>query len=337
MGNLQKENKKLELEIKKQQKQLEKVSKEGSKMELTKFEQQIEDCENKLRIKEQESIDTLAERDSLNDTLVKLQTNMKGLDHALIEKNEEIINLNTKVQEMEVTAKEAIEKIGDHKNAEKEKREMNRKIKQLEKTLKEWETRQFGNVKLISGLEKERDNLQQLLKEAKDGKLSHEDQLYWKDVEIRNRDKDIKALTTKLKDAENELNKKSKSLIDDISELKKANSKCSEMEKQIKNLQRELESGELKNKVDDLQEENTNQKNEITHLKNTLSFKSKDLAAIKSKAGSEKAELEKKALLEKAELEKRVFEAELRALGARPKVVGKPHEFHWLRQVFPVC
>lgn len=56
-----------------------------------------------------------------------------------------------------------------YKALEKEKKYLAKKVKTLELTLSEWETRQFTNVKLISGLEKERDSLQLKLKEMKDG------------------------------------------------------------------------------------------------------------------------------------------------------------------------
>ena len=55
----------------------------------------------------------------------------------------------------------------ERKEAEKEKKELVKKVKVLESTLSEWETRQFTNVKLIAGLEKERDSLQLKLKEMK--------------------------------------------------------------------------------------------------------------------------------------------------------------------------
>ena len=50
---------------------------------------------------------------------------------------------------------------------DKEKKEMGKKVKLLETTLAQWENRQFTNVKLISGLEKERDSLQSKMKEMK--------------------------------------------------------------------------------------------------------------------------------------------------------------------------
>ena len=67
-------------------------------------------------------------------------------------------------KEMEKEKREA-EK--EKKEAEKEKKELVKKVKVLESTLSEWETRQFTNVKLIAGLEKERDSLQLKLKEMK--------------------------------------------------------------------------------------------------------------------------------------------------------------------------
>ena len=94
-------------------------------------------------------------------TPVNLPPSRKEMDKELEkerkEMEEEKKNIDKEMKEMEKEKKEM----------EKERKELLKKVKVLESTLSNWETRQFTNVKLISGLEKERDALQLKLKEVK--------------------------------------------------------------------------------------------------------------------------------------------------------------------------
>lgn len=202
---------------------------------------------------------------------------------------EENAALSSKIDDLEQQLKESQERNNASKVLDKEKKELNKKVKQLSSTLADWESRQFTNLKLIAGLEKERDSLQIKLKETQDGKLSHEDQLYWKNVEIKSRGKEIKTLNEKLDEKSTE--------IDELKELlKSSEAEVTKYKEQVANLEKRIDS--TQNNVDIKQnevlfEENTNLKNEIMHLKMSLNQKKNDLSTLKSTALCQKTELDR--------------------------------------------
>ena len=134
----------------------------------------------------------------------------------------------------------------------------------LESTLSDWESRQFTNVKLIAGLEKERDTLQLKLKEMKDGNLSHEDQLYWKDTAIRNCEKELKSVKSLRETDEKTIFNLGKQLEEANASLEASKSQCKGLETK---LSQDLASKEEHSKLTkDLDNKNA----EIKHLKMSL-------------------------------------------------------------------
>merc|ERR1712179_209730 len=196
--------------------------------------------------------------------------------------------LSSKMEELEHQLQESQERNNTSKTLDKEKRELNKKGKQLSSTLADWESRQFTNLKLISGLEKERDSLQVKLKETQDGKLSHEDQLYWKNVEIKSRGKEIKSLNEKLDEKSAELEEHKNLLKSTEAEIVVLKDKVDAFEKNVVS----GEEDDIK-KSQELTNENINLKNEIMHLKMSLNQKKTDLSTLKSTALCQKTELDR--------------------------------------------
>lgn len=197
--------------------------------------------------------------------------------------------LASKLEDLEQQVKDNQDKSNGVKLLDKEKRELNKKVKQLSSTLTDWESRQFTNLKLIAGLEKERDSLQVKLKETQDGKLSHEDQLYWKNVEIKSRGKEIKNLTEKLEEVSAELEEHKKLLETAELEVRSSKDHVVTLEKQLK--PKSCNKEPKKNEI--LLDENTNLKNEVMHLKMSLNQKKTELSTLKSTALCQKTELDR--------------------------------------------
>ncbi len=77
-----------------------------------------------------------------------------------------------------MNVEEAMQKIKDQKSADKDKKELTRQVKQLQSTLKDWEARQFTNVKLIAGLEKENSDLKRRVKDFEENNTGAEEEMY---------------------------------------------------------------------------------------------------------------------------------------------------------------
>ncbi len=131
------------------------------------MEEQLNKVQTELSLKEQKLEETQSKNDELNAEMILLKSERKNLNKSIsdltdaYEKETNELKEKLKAKEKTTADKSAL------KAAEKEKKEMGKKIKLLESTLTQWESRQFTNVKLISGLEKERDSLQHKLKEMK--------------------------------------------------------------------------------------------------------------------------------------------------------------------------
>jgi chromosome segregation ATPase len=166
-----------------------------------------------------------------------------------------------------------------------------KKVKGLETTLADWETRQFTNLKLIAGLEKERDSLQAKLKEMQDGNLSHEDQLYWKDVAIKNKEKEVKSLRTELDEKEARSAELQKEITESEGKIKALEAQNTSLDESVVSLTKEGQksAGELI----DLKKQVGNQTNEIKHLKIVLAQKVQELSSINTTAVCQKAELDR--------------------------------------------
>ena len=223
--------------------------------------------------------------------MVQLRSSVKGFYEAFLEKDQEVGELEQKVRESEFKAKDLESKTDVLKALEKEKKDLAKKVKGLETTLADWETRQFTNLKLISGLEKERDSLQGKLKELQDGNLSHEDQLYWKDVAIKNKEKEVKSLKAIVDEKEVKIVELDKENQESQSRVKT----LAEQESSLQVTNAALEQLNKKNfsEMAELNKQIVNQANEIKHLKIALSQKTKEWSAINTTAVCQKAELDR--------------------------------------------
>ena len=227
--------------------------------------------------------------------------------------------------------REAKTAISNVKELEKEKKELLKKAKMLESTLSDWESRQFTNVKLIAGLEKERDTLQLKLKEMKDGNLSHEDQLYWKDTAIRNCEKELKSVKSLRETDEKTIFNLGKQLEEANASLEASKSQCKGLETK---LSQDLASKEEHSKLTkDLDNKNA----EIKHLKMSLTQRTKDLNQVNSTAVCQKKELdilsEEKGRLETEnnEAASKLDALAARAAGLEKKVVAQATELRQLK------
>ena len=124
-----------------------------------------------------------------------------------------------------------------------------------------------------------------MLFQLQDGNLSHEDQLYWKDVAIKNANKETKALQVKYDELNEKLEEALKEASSNKHELEKHKEKVDESEQRQSN----VDSDELDklNKVLELKDE------EIEHLKVTLNTKEKKFAEFNSSTKKLRAENKK--------------------------------------------
>lgn len=231
------------------------------------------------------------EKKSLKEIFLQLQSSYKGFHEALQAKDQEISHLEVKFKESEFKAKDLEAKTDVLKALEKEKKDLTKKLKSLETTLADWETRQFTNVKLIAGLEKERDSLQAKLKEMQDGNLTHEDQLYWKDVAIKNKEKEVKSLKSAVEEKEQKIADLEKAEEESAALIKAVEGKNSQLEDRISTLEVLVQKSTAE--VEDLKKQVVNQTNEIKHLKISLSQKTTELSSINTTAICQKAELDR--------------------------------------------
>ena len=132
-----------------------------------KMKQELEEVQKDFTTKEDKLKVTQGLNDEMNAEMVLLKSERKNLNKSIsdltdaYEKETEELKEKLKAKNKPNTDKVAL------KTLEKEKKEIGKKVKLLESTLAQWENRQFTNVKLISGLEKERDSLQSKMKEMK--------------------------------------------------------------------------------------------------------------------------------------------------------------------------
>ena len=181
------------------------------------------------------------QRDSLLATLERLQKTMTNFEPVISNKNERIQELSTKLEESEINLEQALEKINTAKSDDKEKKESAKTIKQLQSTLKEWESRQFSNLKLITGLEKEKADLKQQLKQYEDKVIGTDSgQLHQLSSKLKKVEKDIKTQRDAKDKAEQELAKKEAMLTSKAIEIGAMKIKIARFESRTKELEKEL-------------------------------------------------------------------------------------------------
>ena len=94
-----------------------------------------------------------------------MQKMVQGFEVIIGDKKETIQEQEGKIADLEALVEESLDKANKLKVTEKEKKELQKQVKTLQTTLVDWESRQFTNAMLISGLEKAKTALEQKVKD----------------------------------------------------------------------------------------------------------------------------------------------------------------------------
>ena len=168
------------------------------------------------------------QRNALLDSLDRVQKIMQGFESVIKDKNEKIQDLSIKLEEADINLEEAMQKINTSKANDKEKKESQKVIKQLQSSLQEFETRQFTNAKLISGLQKEKQVLEKRLKD------------YEERVEVRKLEQDLKGAKNHNEKQEQEIAKQQALLRSKTNELFEISDKLTSAQTRVRQLEREI-------------------------------------------------------------------------------------------------
>ena len=290
MKELAKKHKETESQLKEQvnklSKELKAMSAHEKKLELKQLEkdsakveqlqQQLNDGESQIELLE-------TERNVLLESLDRLQRILKDFESILAEKNEKLKEASGKLEDAETNLEEALQRLKDQKGVDKEKRELNREVKQLRSTMKDWESRQFTNVKLIAGLEKENNELKSKLKDYEENNTGVEEELYEVTTKCKKMEKEGIKLKTKADMAEQEKAKCMARLEMKNEEVDTLKSKNLELDATIKHLEKEIrQNGGQSDALESLNTNIFNQQGEIAHLQNTLANTKKEVGDCRS-------------------------------------------------------
>jgi len=239
-------------------------------MELERLEQdrskQLEEYESQLAEKNQ-SIEKLeARKDGLLDSLIHIQKLMQGFEVLIEDKNETIQEQEGKIADLEAIVEDSVDKANKLKELEKERKESQKQLKHLQVTLQDWETRQFSNVKLIAGLQKEKAALEKKVKDFEENHTGAEEELYDMSVKIRNLEKEVKRLGETLEEVRSELSQTKARLQAKTVDLSFSVTKNEELELKIRDLEREVRNKE-------------NSSEELEQLKQTVTNKEAELVS----------------------------------------------------------
>ena len=236
-----------------------------------KIGKQLEDYEAQL-IERNQVIEKLENRkDGLLDSLIHIQKLMQGFEVLITDKNEKLIEQEGKIADLEAIVEESVDKVSKLKVVEKEKKDLTKQVKQLQLTLQDWETRQFTNVKLISGLEKTKAALEKKVKDFEENHTGAEDELYEMSTQIRQLEKEVKRLNETIANIETELSQTKNRLHSKSNELALSAAKIEELEQKIRDLEREVRNkANFSEDVHQLKQVISNKEAELAHLRLTL-------------------------------------------------------------------
>lgn len=275
-----------EAELKKQVAELSKevgqLNRKLEKNELKRLEQDrsklAEEFEAQLAAKNEVIARLEVRKDGLLDSLIHIQKLMQGFEALIEDKKETIRDQEGKIADLEALVEDTVDKASKVKELEKEKKELQKQVKQLQVTLQDWETRQFTNVKLISGLEKAKEALEKKVKDFEENNTGAEEELYEMGVKIRNLEKQVQKLDQALKTTDSELTQTRARLQTKTTELAASETKAEGLEQKIFVLEREVRSKEnLSDDAAQLKQTVANKEAELSHLRQALS-NSKDFS-----------------------------------------------------------
>ena len=181
-----------------------------------------------------------SQRNALLDSLERIQKILQGFESVIKDKNENIGDLSTKLEESEINLEEALQRLSSSKEHEKEKKESQKLVKQLQASLRDYEFRQFTNAKLISGLEKEKAALEKKLNDEKSSSKKAAENSIISPGKMKKLENDTKCLRESQEKAERELAKAQALLNSKTSELICAHAKLLNSEQKVKNLERQI-------------------------------------------------------------------------------------------------
>lgn len=177
-----------------------------------------------------------SQRNALLDSLDRLQKIVLGFESVIKDKNEKIQEVSSKLEETEINLEEALQKLNTSKTNDKEKKELNKQVKQLQATLRDYENRQFSNAKLVSGLEHEKQLLEKRFKDLEDkSSIRNGD-------DFKKLEKDLKYIRDAKDKAEQDLAKNQVLLNAKTNSLNLAQNRLSQAENTIQQLERDLRS-----------------------------------------------------------------------------------------------
>ena len=169
-----------------------------------------------------------SQRNALLDSLDRLQKIMQGFESVIKDKNEKIQDVSTKLEEAEINLEEALQKINTFKSEEKDRKESQKTIKQLQGSLQDYESRQFTNTKLISGLQQQKQILEKRIKD------------YEERDEVKKIERELKGVKSNNDKQEQEIAKQQALLRSKTNELYEMSDKLTAARNRIKDLEKEV-------------------------------------------------------------------------------------------------
>ena len=208
---------------------------------------------------------------SLLDSLERLQKIMTGLDTVIDEKNKNIAELNSKCEDSENNLDQAMQTLNELKDAEKQKKDCQKQIKKLQNTLKDWETRQISNLKLISGLQKQNSEFEKKIKDLEENSSGSDALLNNYNTKIDKLEKESKFFKDQCNKCDKELAEKDLRLQSRIEEVESLKAKVASCETKILELERAMRIGSTESSdVQQLALQIKNKDGEVLHLRKSL-------------------------------------------------------------------
>ena len=271
ISKLSKENDELALEIAKQKSTLEESVARSERNKLEDVSNSA-DHESQLKKNMQRCEDLEKQNKSLLDSLDRLQKIMEGHITVIEDKNKTIGELTSKYEDSENNLDQALQTLNDLKDAEKHRKDSQKQVKQLQTTLREWENRQFTNVKLISGFEKKNAELEKKVKNFEENNTGSEELLYEYSSKIKKLEKETKTLKEKGDKSDKELAETNSRLSSRAEEVFSLKAKTSTLEVRIRELEREVRKGQTMPdaEVKQLVTQIENKDLELKHLRKAL-------------------------------------------------------------------
>ena len=208
---------------------------------------------------------------SLLDSLDRLQKIMTGFETVIDEKNKNIAELNSKYEDSENNLDQAMQTLNELKESEKQKKDYQKQIKKLQTTLKDWETRQISNLKLISGLQKKNSELEKKLINLEENSSGSDAIVHNYTTKIDQLERECKLLKDQCNTSDKELAEKDSRLKSRIEEVESLKAKVASCETEILQLERAMRTGSTESSdVQQLALQIKNKDGEVMHLRKTL-------------------------------------------------------------------